>query len=250
MKYIGKKFEKLTVISLDRKDNNNKKYYLCKCDCGNEKIIRSDSFVTGKTKSCGCLSKEFNKSQKGQKVKDITGQIYGRLTALYRLDKTNKYYNSFWICKCECGNEVEVRLSQLTAGKTKSCGCLNRELSSKRMKGSNHPMYGVRGENHHKWNPSLTDKERHDKRDTVENYHFRNSVFERDNYTCIVCGNKGLLNAHHITNYYLDIDNRYNIDNGITMCEKCHKAFHKKYGNKNNNKMQLEEFIKDNTEVN
>ena len=250
MKYIGKKFEKLTVISLDRKDSNNKKYYLCKCDCGNEKVIRSDSFVTGKTKSCGCLNKEVNSNRKGEKVKDITGQVYGRLTALYRLDRTNKYYNSFWICKCECGNEVEVRLSQLTTGKTKSCGCLNRELSSKRMKGSNHPMYGIKGEAHHKWNPNLTDKDRHDKRDTVENCHFRNSVFERDNYTCVVCGNKGILNAHHISNYYSDIDNRYNISNGVTMCDKCHKAFHKKYGNKNNNKMQLEEFIKDNTEVN
>ena len=250
MKYIGKKFEKLTVISLDRKDSNNKKYYLCKCDCGNEKVIRSDSFATGKTKSCGCLNKEVNSNRKGEKVKDITGQVYGRLTALYRLDKTDKYYNSFWVCKCECGNEVEVRLSQLTTGKTKSCGCLNRELSSKRMKGSNHPMYGVKGEANHKWNPNLTDKDRHDKRDTVENYHFRKSVFERDNYACIICSNKGLLNAHHITNYCSDINNRYNIDNGVTMCNKCHKAFHKKYGNKNNNKMQLEEFIKDNTEVN
>ena len=245
---INKKFNMLTVISLVKKDNKNRKYFLCKCDCGNEKVIRSDSFTTGKTKSCGCLKIEKVKQQGFKNSKDITNNRYGKLIAIKRLDKKSNGYN--WLCKCDCGNECVVRIGQLTTGKTKSCGCLNRELSSKRMKGENHPMYGIRGENHHKWNPNLTDKERHDKRDTVENYHFRNSVFERDNYTCIVCGNKGLLNAHHINNYHSDIDNRYNIDNGVTMCEKCHKSFHKKYGNKNNNREQLNEFIKDNTEVN
>ena len=81
-------------------------------------------------------------------------------------------------------------------------------------------------------------------------------VFERDNYTCQCCGSRSSknnpikINAHHINNYYSDIDNRYNIDNGITLCEKCHKKFHKEYGNKNNNKKQISKFIKDNTEVN
>ena len=243
---IGKKFNMLTVIDVVKK--NNRKYFLCKCDCGNEKFIRSDSLTTGNTKSCGCFQVNKTKKQGLNNAKNIEGVRYGRLVAIKRLENKGNGYN--WLCMCDCGNECVVRIGQLTTGKTKSCGCLNRELSSERMKGENHPMYGIRGEKHHKWNPNLTDKERHDKRDTVENYHFRNSVFERDNYICIICGDKGILNAHHINNYYSDITNRYNIDNGVTMCEKCHKSFHKKYGNKNNNKEQLNKFIKDNTEVN
>lgn len=244
---IGKKYNMLTVIDLVRKDDRNRKYFLCRCDCGNEKIIRSDSLTTGNTKSCGCFQVNKTRKQGLKNSKDIAGNRYGRLIAIKRLENKGNGYD--WLCKCDCGNECTVRIGQLTTGKTKSCGCLSRELSSKRMKGENHPMYGIKGSKHHKWNPSLTDKERHDKRDTVENYYFRNSVFERDDYTCVACGNKGTLNAHHINNYHSDVDNRYNIDNGVTLCDKCHKSFHKKYGNKVNNKSQLEEFIKDNTEV-
>lgn len=37
-----------------------------------------------------------------------------------------------WLCRCDCGNEVEVSAHSLRNGNTKSCGCLNRELSSER----------------------------------------------------------------------------------------------------------------------
>lgn len=255
LKNIGKKFGRLTILSLERKDKNNKKYYLCECECGNKEVIRYDSLTSGRTTSCGCYNKEVNRKRKGEKVKDITDQKFGRLTALYRLERTDKYYSSYWLCECECGNKVEVRINQLTTGKTKSCGCLNRELSSKRMSGENHPFWGVKGEKHFKWNPNLTDDEREDKRDTVENYHFRKNVFKRDDYTCQCCnrkskkGNPITLNAHHIVNYYNHPNDRYNVNNGITLCDECHKKFHKKYGNRDNNLNQLEEFIKDNTEV-
>ena len=58
--------------------------------------------------------------------KDITGQKFGRLTALHRLHNT-KGRMSKWLCVCECGNFVEVRLNSLTSGLTKSCGCLKKD---------------------------------------------------------------------------------------------------------------------------
>ena len=143
---IGEKINMLTIIDEYKKGRN--KYYLCKCECGNEKEIRSDSVKSGKTKSCGCLSKEVNRNRKGEKLKDITGQRYGRLVALYISHQKN--YTTYWMCKCDCGNEKAVAINQLTVGKTKSCGCLSRELASERMKGENHPMFGIRGEQHHK----------------------------------------------------------------------------------------------------
>ena len=59
----GKIFGKLTVIKLDhiQKSLNSKRsksYWLCKCECGNMKVVRSDSLTTGNTKSCGCLNKD------------------------------------------------------------------------------------------------------------------------------------------------------------------------------------------------
>lgn len=56
------------------------------------------------------------------KFQDLTGQKFGRLTVI-KLAGKEKYGTYRWLCKCECGNEVEVRASSLKNGNTKSCGC-------------------------------------------------------------------------------------------------------------------------------
>ncbi|MFP3467817.1 HNH endonuclease, partial [Leifsonia sp. SIMBA_070] len=67
-----------------------------------------------------------------------------------------------------------------------------------------------------------------------------------DSYTCDLCGKQGKwgdgLNAHHLNSYDWDKQNRTNIDNGITLCKKCHMDFHKKYGYGKNTKEQYSKF--------
>lgn len=62
---IGEKFGKLTVVQRveDYVAHNGKHriMYLCKCDCGNEKVIRGEHLRSGHTQSCGCLRKEISK---------------------------------------------------------------------------------------------------------------------------------------------------------------------------------------------
>lgn len=48
---------RLTVVSLDRRDGKMS-WWLCRCDCGKEKIINAVHFTAGKTRSCGCLHRE------------------------------------------------------------------------------------------------------------------------------------------------------------------------------------------------
>ena len=55
----GDKYGRLTVISHAGKDPRGKHLWLCLCECGNEKIVVADSLSSGKSKSCGCLKRDF-----------------------------------------------------------------------------------------------------------------------------------------------------------------------------------------------
>ena len=85
----------------------------------------------------------------GDKLIDLTGEKFGRLMVLKRA----KNYVSpkgqqiaQWLCKCDCGNEVVVMGTSLRKGASKSCGCLNKELLSKRRKKNDYDLskeYGI-----------------------------------------------------------------------------------------------------------
>ena len=68
---------------------------------------------------------------------DITGKRYGRLVAVERaenrISKSGKI-RARWLCKCDCGKEKVVLLDDLRGGHTKSCGCFNSEIASRRKK--------------------------------------------------------------------------------------------------------------------
>ena len=59
------------------------------------------------------------------KIRDLTGQTFGKLTVVSFTgrDKSGKLT---WLCKCECGNEKTVIGGSLTSGNTKSCGCITK----------------------------------------------------------------------------------------------------------------------------
>lgn len=109
----GKKFNRLTVLEYLEQSK-----WKCRCDCGKEVITYGKFLKSGKVKSCGCYRNEQNKNRSI----DITGQKYGRLTAMYKNGKKGSM--TVWHCKCDCGNECDVLLGDLRAGVTQSCGCL------------------------------------------------------------------------------------------------------------------------------
>ena len=65
-------------------------------------------------------------------------------------------------------------------------------------------------------------------RHSGEYANWRKAVFERDKYTCQLCMNKGgVLNAHHIKRYSDFPQFRYDVDNGVTLCKRCHRKVYK-----------------------
>ena len=117
--------------------------------------------------------------------------------------------------------------------------------ASEAKRGEKNPMYGKYGKLNPKFDSTISEEERCTKRKTVDDKLFRIGVFERDGYTCQKCGDStgGNLNAHHILNHKDNPNVRYSIDNGITLCEKCHREFHKTYGWRHTTWEQLVEFM-------
>jgi hypothetical protein len=80
------------------------------------------------------------------RLKDLTGQRFGRLTVLRRgedlVRETLRPYMApqrvrlvRWHCRCDCGREVDVLAISLRSGGTRSCGCLRRERLRERNRG-------------------------------------------------------------------------------------------------------------------
>lgn len=68
---------------------------------------------------------------------DMTGKVFSRLTVIERQFPKDKFRQTYWLCQCICGNQTIVNGRHLREGNIQSCGCLNLEINSKRMKGNN-----------------------------------------------------------------------------------------------------------------
>ena len=118
----GKRFGRLTVVErVDNKDDAVR--YLCRCDCGNEVVVRAASLMANFTKSCGCLKNELSSERFSLK---LDGRKFGKLTVVKRAgtfvgSDGSKY--SQWECLCDCGTTVVVVGHSLVSGRVTSCGC-------------------------------------------------------------------------------------------------------------------------------
>lgn len=123
---VGKRFGKLVVLEFDHErktpNGSTKRYWRCKCDCGNEKIIQGSALTNGYALSCGCLRSE---SISKRNTRNLTGQTFGLLTVIKRADGSRlKGRHVVWECRCECGKTKNVASDMLISGHTSSCGCL------------------------------------------------------------------------------------------------------------------------------
>jgi hypothetical protein len=81
------------------------------------------------------------------RFQNLIGQNFGRLNVLYRAHTAGR---TRWVCRCSCGQQTTVMATKLQQQRTKSCGCLNREMTIERnlkhgcnKRGAKTPEYDV-----------------------------------------------------------------------------------------------------------
>lgn len=129
---IGEKIGFVTVIkctgsSIIGKDKE--KTFEVECECGKRFVVPRSKLYSN-TINCGCKTDSLR--LKGLAI-DITGQTFGRLTAIEPTRNQSGKYS--WRCVCTCGKEKIVPTSWLIHGKTLSCGCLQIERTRKDISG-------------------------------------------------------------------------------------------------------------------
>lgn len=81
----GENFGRWTVVSRARPDGKLSRYFICKCDCGVERLVHGSSLRDGRSKSCGCLNSELLGArrihgQTGQKIYRVWLNMIARCT--------------------------------------------------------------------------------------------------------------------------------------------------------------------------
>lgn len=128
--YTGQKFNRLTVLKMEYNTGRGRaSRATVRCDCGAIKTINAHYVAYGIVRSCGCLYDDV------VHTKDLSGQKFNWLTAVEMVKGengklvTDKRNNQMWLCKCDCGNTVEVSSHSLKNNKRQSCGCVSMRKS-------------------------------------------------------------------------------------------------------------------------
>ena len=90
----GKRFGKLKVVSFDHCGIGTRRYWLCECDCGGQRIVSGDHLRNGDVTDCGCYRKHISHWNKHGKSNDRVYTIWALMK--YRcLNPNRKEYKDY-----------------------------------------------------------------------------------------------------------------------------------------------------------
>ena len=217
LEFIWAEFEKEGYVLLTKKYINAFQDLQYICPEGHKDVITWHSWQQG----CRCSTCKGNKKLTIEFIKlQFKKEKYVLLTEKYLNNKDPLEYI------CPKGHKGNIRWDNWQHGSR--CQICYRENN--------------KGENHPRWSSFLTEEDRQDRRLILGYDNWRFNVYNRDKSICRVCGKTGE-EAHHLESYNSNPDLRTVLNNGVCLCEQCHKNFHHQYGYGNNTKEQFKEFI-------
>ena len=290
---IGDKIGRLTIININEEESNKRrgkrgskrKYWNCVCECGNKCVVRNDLLKEGRVRSCGCLQKEIQSERlKNQwkdeeyrnKMEQLLNSEEMKTNSSKRLSERlkNQWKDEEYRQKqSEQRTKLNYKMWENEELKRKASEQMKErwqddefrqvrsEASSKQLKGkwqdeefrvarTNYAREQMKerwqneeyreahsGKNSHFYNQDLTDEDRklleERRQGNSEFNRWSYEVKERANFTCDCCGDNrgGNLVSHHLNDWHTYKEQRYDLDNGVCLCDKCHKEFHKWMGN-------------------
>lgn len=132
---VGDRVGRWEVLSEQKGASLSNKKWLCRCDCGTERAVLERNLRYSTSLSCGCMRRVRHEkgpeSKKNYRYSDISGQRFGRLTALCPSGSHDKSGFVIWHCRCDCGTETDVSYNSLVYGNQVSCGCQKKEHDQK-----------------------------------------------------------------------------------------------------------------------
>mgnify|MGYP000911694280 CR=1 FL=1 len=120
----GQRFGKLTALYPTQERRGGSIVWTCRCDCGNLYEQTGRNLVRGFSSHCGCEKRRGNQGW----YRDLTGQKFNRLTALYPTMERTGSGSVVWHCRCDCGQEADISGTALVHGQQISCGCRTQEV--------------------------------------------------------------------------------------------------------------------------
>lgn len=221
---LGSKIRCFTVLKIDETKSigpGKHHYYVCECNCGKQFSLRSTQ-INMDINNPNCLYIICNHLNKDKYI----GKTFGNMKIISSdgFDDRYKRKRLKYLCKClRCGksNSRVIELIKKHNFHCNNIGCKPFGKESKKYKnGSDHISRG--SADHKLWTKQ---------------------ILNNGNFKCIVCNINKKLKAHHLNGWHWCKNERFDLKNGVCICDFCHKSFHNKYGNSNNTKEQFQEFL-------
>lgn len=182
-------------------------------ECGKKEDVYPSIAKTKKFCSLGCRNTNYSK-RRGEEC-----GFYGKShTEATKIKVSNKHKLS--------GNKPPSRKGLEPWNKGEACSQLRGLVRS--METRKKISAAQKGEKGNNWKGGVSEENKR-LRMGLDFTLWREEVFKRDNYTCRECGLKGgILHPHHIIPFAKCSSLRFNINNGLTLCKKCHQQRHRK----------------------